>query len=348
MIPVGLLTLVLLVSAWPTGTAAIPDDSPRFDAGMSLYRANDCSGALLQFEASKTAGEDVPVRSFYEGVCLAKQSEWSHAEERLAPYAANHPRDARAWYWLAQSQLYQKNFASARESMLKALNLDGKSVEAQRGLGEIELELRNYDGAYHAWIQANKLDPTDARTTYYLGRLFFEAEFLDVAASWFRQTLKLAPSHFAAMTYLAMCAERLDMESTAVALYRSAIRESKQQGKPFPWAYTGLAKLLRQLGSDQEALAILQEAEKVCPEAHLLTVLGQLLASANQGAKAESVLRRAIEMDDSIPDAHYRLALLLGASGRGPEAQAEMRRFQQAKDAEERNKAKIQAIRKNG
>src|SRR5207244_1008143 len=128
--------------------------------------------------------------------------------------------------------------------------------------------------------------------------------------------------------------------------YRAAIRVSIKQGKPFPWAYTGLAKLLRQSGKEQEAFALLEESEKICPEPHGLTVLGQMLASSRQNGRAEAVLRRAIEMDGFIPDAHYRLALLLRMSGRNDEAQAEMQRFQQAKEAEERNKAKIQAIRK--
>ena len=72
------------------------------------------------------------------------------------------------------------------------------------------------------------------------------------------------------------------------------------------------------------------------------------MLSANDQAqqRAEKVLRQAIEMDPTLPDAHYRLAMLLRLDGRTAEAQAEMEKFQAAKDAEERNKNKVQAIRK--
>lgn len=323
------------------------DASPMFEAGVRLYRAGDCAGALRSFKESETAAEQAPERAFYTGVCLAKNGDWAGAERRLGPYAKSHETEARGWYWLAQTQLYQKRFEDARESITRAIAIDGKSSDSLRTLGEIELQLKNHDAAYRAWLTANKLNPLDARTAYYLGRLFFEADFFNEAAGWLREALKLEPDHYAAMTYLALCAERLNMEKTAVDLYRAAIRESRKQNKPYPWAYVNLAKLLRQVGREQEAFAVLEESEKLCPEAHGLTVLGQMLAGANQNERAEAVLRRAIEMDATIPDAHYRLALLLRASGRTAEAQSEMRRFQEGKQAEERNRVKINAIRKH-
>ena len=195
-------------------------------------------------------------------------------------------------------------------------------------------------------VEANKLNPRDARTTYYIGRLFFEAEFLDDAAVWLRRTLALDPHHFAAMTYLAMCAERLNMQDTATATLYHAIRESKEQRTPFAWAFLNYGKLLRQNGRDGSARDLRGGAAKLCPEAHLLTALGQMLASADQRERAVQVLRSATEMDPSIPDAHYRLALLYRLSGRTDEAQVETRRFQETKAVEERDKVKIQAIRK--
>jgi tetratricopeptide (TPR) repeat protein len=311
-------------------------EMPKFDAGQ-------CAVALKESPAGQGAE-----RQFYQGACLAREGEWARAEERLATYAAARPGDTRGWYWLAQAQLYQKRFAQAKASIERAVELDTRSAEAYRTLGEIELELRNYDAAYKAWISANKLNPLDARTTYYIGRLFFEADFLNESAEWLRQTLKLAPAHYAAMTYLAMCSERLNLQKTAIDLYQDALRESRRQNKPYPWAFLSFAKLLRQLGNDDQAFALLEEAEKLCPEPHALTALGQMLSTRNQPERAEQVLRRAIAMDDSIPDAHYRLALLLHMTGRAAEAQVEMQRFQQAKVAEERNKPKIQAVRKNG
>lgn len=321
-------------------------DSPKFDAGMILYRAGNCAAALEQFEASEKAAEPAPGRSLYQGICLAKQSNWAAAAADLASYTTAHTEDARGWYWLAQAHLYSREFEHAKDEIERALQIDGQSPDTYRTLGEIELERKDYQAAYRAWIKSNQLAPGDARTTYYLGRLFFEADFLDEAAAWLRQTLKAAPHHFAAMTYLGMCAERLGMEKTAMDLYAAAIRESKEQKKPYSWAFLSYAKLLRQNGDDPKAVVALIEAEQLCPEAHALTQLGQILA-ATEPARAVAVLRRAIAMDSSIPDAHYRLSLLLQKEGQTAEAQSEMKKFQQTKAAEEQNKISIQAVRKD-
>lgn len=112
-----------------------------------------------------------------------------------------------------------------------------------------------------------------------------------------------------------MCAERLNFTPTALTLYRRAIAESKRQGAPYPWAYLNLAKYYREDGEDAEALQLLEEAESLCPEANTLTVLAQMVAS-NDPARAEKLLRRATELDASLPDAHYRLSLLLRGEGR--------------------------------
>jgi tetratricopeptide (TPR) repeat protein len=337
----GAILGALLVLA--VGSAA---DSPKFDAGMVLYRAGNCAAALEQFEASEKAAEPAAGRSLYQGICLAKQNNWAAAAAHLVPYTAIHAADAKGWYWLAQSHLYGRDFERAKGEIERAIQLDGQSADNYRTLGEIELERKNYQAAYSAWIKSNQLAPGDARTTYYLGRLFFEADFLEEAAAWLRQTLKAEPHHFAAMTYLGMCAERLGMEKTAIDLYVAAIRESKEQKKPYSWAFLSYAKLLRQSGDEQKAVAALVEAERLCPEAHALTQLGQIL-SASEPARAVTVLRRAIAMDSSIPDAHYRLSLLLQKEGQTAEAQSEMKNFQAAKAAEERNKISVQAVRKD-
>ena len=337
---------VAIVGAFVALALDAASDSPRFDAGMVLYRAGNCAAALEQFAASEKATEAAAERNLYQGICFAKQNNWAAAAAHLGPYTAAHAEDAKGWDWLAQSHLYGRDFEHAKGEIERAIQLDGQSAEHYRTLGEIELERKDYQAAYAAWIKANQLAPGDARTTYYLGRLFFEADFLDEAAAWLRQTLKAEPHHFAAMTYLGMCAERLGMEKTANDLYAAAIRESKEQKKPYSWAFLSYAKLLRQSGDEPKAVATLIEAERLCPEAHALTQLGQILA-ATEPARAVAVLRRAIAMDASIPDAHYRLSLLLQKAGQGAEAQSEMKKFQETKAAEERNKSSVQAVRRD-
>jgi tetratricopeptide (TPR) repeat protein len=338
--------LAVLYLAVTIGPPAPAQSTVHYQGGFSMFKAGKCDQALAELAESERAREPAPERPLYQGICLARQGEWARAFERLDPFTHSFPGNATGWYWLAQVDLYQKHSAEARVAIQRSIALDSTNPDAYRTLGEIELQLKQYDSAYRAWVQANKLNPGDARTTYYIGRLFYEAEFFNEAASWLRETLKLAPNHFQAMTYLGMCAERLDMPEPAARLYRQAIAASKQQQKPYSWAFLNLGKQLRQLGRNQEALAILEEAERLCPEPNALTALGQTLAAAGQQQRAEAVLRRALDMDHELPDAHYRLALLLRASGRAAEAQSEMQAFQQTKSQHERDTVKIQALRR--
>ncbi len=288
---------------------------------------------------------DAPERGLPQGICLVRAGNYAEAAGILKPYAESRPGDFQGWYWLAQSALLQRQFEEAETSIRRAIELNPDSAAAQATLGKIELERGNHQAAYRAWLEAHKLDPKDATSTYYIGRLFFEADFSNEAASWFRETLKLSPNHYAAMTYLALCAERLNFEKTALELYPAAIRESKRQGKPFSWAYLNYAKLLRQLGRNKEAKSVLEESAKLCPEGHVLTALGQLLASENETAQAEAVLHQVIALDPGIPDAHYRLSVLLRKDGQEQQAEEELRKFEETKDADDK-KLKIQAIRK--
>lgn len=334
--------IALLILAVPSNAAS----ASKFDAGLKLYRENQLRPALVEFDASEKAGENRPATAFYQGVCLAKLGEWTQASDRLLAYVAAQPSDANGWYWLSRAQLLRRQFSDASASIERAIHLAPNSYEALRTKGEIQLELRNNQAAYEAWIAANKLNPDDAQTTYYLGRLFYEADFPKEAASWLRETLRLTPTHFYAMTYLGLCVEHLADNDTALRMYREAINQSKRQNAPYAWAYLSYAKLLRQTGKDTEAFAILEEAETSAPNARSLALLGQLLMERKQLARAESVLRRAIEMEPGIPDAHYRLSLLLKSLGHEPESQTEMKRFKQAKELEDQNRNKISAIRK--
>ena len=254
------------------------------------------------------------------------------------------PSDEAGWYKLGKRQLYDRQFESARKSAERAIVLAPKSARSYILLGEAARELHDYDGAYRAWLEANRLDPSDAQPTYYLGRLFYEANTFSEAAAWLRETLRLAPKHFAAMTYLGLSAEALNMPDTADRLYRAAMNESKAQGKPYPWAWLSLAKLLRLQSSERQAFAVLEEGEKLCPDPQLLVVLGQVLSGDGNAVRAESVLRRAIKSDPSIAAAHYTLARLLRSQGKIEEAEQELAAFRLAKEQEPQSP--VLAVRK--
>lgn len=318
---------------------------PKLEDGLVLYRAGRLSEAVQTFEAVRTRGQNTPLLDFYQGVSLAKLGDLPGATRLLLGYTSAVSGDAHGWYWLSRVQLLQRQFPEARASAQRAIELDPNSGESYRTLGEVELELRNNEAAYRAWVTANKLNPADPQTAYHLGRLFFAAEFFEESSGWLRETLRLTPTHFAAMTYLGLCAEHLGSDDTATGLYRRAIELSKLQKAPYALAYLSYARLLRKKGQDGEAVALLEESERLCPDANALALLGQLLATEHETVRAEAVLRRALQIDPQISEVHYRLSLLLRSKGKAEEAEREMALFKQAKESEERNKMDFSAIR---
>jgi Flp pilus assembly protein TadD len=90
-------------------------------------------------------------------------------------------------------------------------------------------------------------------------------------------------------------------------------------------------------------MQVLEQGAQKCPEAHELAALGELLAAHRQPQRAEAVLRKAIALDATLSQPHYRLGLLLKSLGREEEARWEMARFQQLKD-EEAKAPKITAL----
>jgi tetratricopeptide (TPR) repeat protein len=255
------------------------------------------------------------------------------------------PTGAKDWYSLGLAQFSQRDFKAAKASFERAISLDNRFADAYKGRGLAQLELQDYDGAYHSWIEASELNPKDAKTKYYLGRVFYEADFPNEAAAWLRQCLELTPKDYAAMTYLGLSAEALSYDDVAEKLYENAIFESRAAHAPYSWAFLSLGKLLQKRGENDNALTILEQGEKECPEAHELAVLGHLLASRNQQTRAEQVLKRAVDMDPGLAEAHYRLALLFQTQGKKAEADREMSLFQKVK-AEEKQTPKILALRK--
>lgn len=252
---------------------------------------------------------------------------------------------ARDSYNLGSKQFVQHQFAEAKASFARAIELDGFYAEAYRALGMTDLELKDYNAAYRAWLKAVELNPKDEKSKYFLGRLFYEADFPNEAAAWLRQALALSPDDYQATAYLGLCAEALGLDDTAGPLYRNAIAESNAQSKPYSWAYLNFGNFLKKHGDENQALAVLEEGARKCPEPHELTALGELLATHNQQQRAEEVLREAIALDPGLSQPHYRLGLLLKAAGRMEESKSEMTKFQQAKTEEDKN-PKIIALRK--
>jgi Flp pilus assembly protein TadD len=250
-------------------------------------------------------------------------------------------------YDLASNQFSDRRFSEAKANFQRAIQLDGMFAAGFRGLGLADLALQDYEGAYHAWLNAVELNPKDEKSKYCLGRLFYDANLPNESAAWLRQALELDPNDYEAMTYLGLAAEALSFDDTAAQLYRKAIAVSEAQQKPYSWAFLSFGNYLKKHGDETQALNVLEKGAQKCPEVHELAALGEMLAAQGQMGRAEEVLRRAMSLDPTVSEVHYRLSLLLKSAGRSEEAKEEMLKFKETK-AEENKAPKIMALRKTG
>ena len=320
-------------------------DAYLFDTGRALYRSDQYAAALEKLTASEAAGEPAPLRPLYRAMCLGRLGNWEQVKPLLDPFLKNHADSEEAWYWLGASLFHQRQFAEARTAMQRAVALAPKDADALRVLGMIELESNNRDAAYRSWLKAVEASPKDAKPYYLIGRLFYESNLFAESLGWLSTALTIAPQDFAAMTYLGLSYEALGKTSEALRCYRAAVAESKSLGKPYPWAYSSLGKLLGKTDSEAEGDRILETGAALCPEAHLMSAWGQSLVNRRDNVRAEKAFREAIRLDASLPDPHYQLARLLMTTNRAEAAKHEFEVFRRAKDAADQRQRGVTGVR---
>jgi len=174
-----------------------------------------------------------------------------------------------------------------------------KSPRLVVGLGMAYYARGNYDDAVKAFLKGADLDPTDARCYKFLSRAYDSSPSqAEGVIERFRRYAELQPGNGRALYYYAM----------------SLWKGKRTQDSSLD---------LGQIGSLlQRAIA----ADPKLPEAHLQ--LGNLTADRGKFAEAIPEYQRALELDNDLADAHYRLAQAYVRTGQKDKAQAQFATYQ--------------------
>ena len=174
-----------------------------------------------------------------------------------------------------------------------------KSPRLVVGLGMAYYARGNYDDAVKAFLKGADLDPTDARCYKFLSRAYDSSPSqAEGVIERFRRYAELQPGNGRALYYYAM----------------SLWKGKRAQDSSLD---------LGQIGSLlQRAIA----ADPKLPEAHLQ--LGNLTADQGKFAEAIPEYQRALELDNDLADAHYRLAQAYVRTGQKDKAQAQFATYQ--------------------
>lgn len=168
-------------------------DNP--DVGMIvLHRIANVEGTSISatsFNAPKDAQ-----KAYQKGLQSLGKSKPDDAAKEFERAVALYPRYANAWIDLGRTRLQQHSVEPAREAFLKAIEADGKLVDAYAQLGMLAAQQQNWSDAVHYVDQALHLDPVDYPQLWFVDAVAnYNVKNLDVAEKSAREAQKLDSGH---------------------------------------------------------------------------------------------------------------------------------------------------------
>ena len=149
----------------------------------------------------------------------------------------------------------------------------------------------------------------------------------------FQQELTHNPNHFQAMCFLGLCFQLLGQNDLAEASFLNAVktvdREKIESDQPFQL----LASLYLDGDRAAGALPYAKRAVALSPRsAKNRFLLGKAAWGVGDKVTAVGALQAAVELDPTLPDAHYLLTRIYLASGDKAKASQEVNRFKMCKE----------------
>ncbi|HET7349153.1 MAG TPA: tetratricopeptide repeat protein [Acidobacteriaceae bacterium] len=141
-------------------------------AGEALDEMHDHNGAVEQFRAAVKADPKQPGVHFGLGYLLWTGSQWDDAEQQFRAELDNNPQNVQALVYLADSQIRQNHFDSARPLLEKALRIDPKFEMAHLEIGILDSQAGRNEDALRELHQAATLNPKDVQVHWRLARLY--------------------------------------------------------------------------------------------------------------------------------------------------------------------------------
>lgn len=252
----------------------------------------------------------------------------------------------------AERALTAGDLASATTHARRATDLDPRSAEAHRLLGEIALAAGQHEDSEREFTAAVVLDGANAKAEFGLARLSERQKKWNTAASHYRRTLQLDPDNLAASMGLGRAllvtgdasgarvafgrAIEIDPDSAdarneyGMLLYEQedvdqAIEQFSAAVKirPEEAAYReNLGRSYRKKGMTAEAERELAQAARTGPpSAALWAALGRLRAEQKNADEARAAFTSALEIEPGNEEAASGLAALLCEAGEPGEAE---------------------------
>ena len=193
-----------------------------------------------------------------------------------------------------------KKFSLAKGYFQKAVELHDANDKAHYHLGLVAETEKDKKAAAAHFKKAHELNSENIGAAYHLAHLWIEGgEGLGKAGDMLKQILKQDPRHYKASFELGRALEKQGDYAEADKAYRGAITIYSLYARPFH----RLAKLYMRFGHLQEAIAVLEEGNRLNPGSlPICTTLGIALKEAGRFDEAKEAFNNAVGLgpDDGI------------------------------------------------
>ena len=198
------------------------------------------------------------------------------------------------------------------------------------------VELNHRDWARPELAKLAAAQPENPLYLYWLARLDYDAQDYATAIARLQRVIELNPAMMRAYDTLGLCYDYLGRFDEAIKSYNQAIELNRLQSKPSPWPHVDLAISLMAVNQPTEAERNLRRAleyDAHLPQAHYQ--LGRVFEMQGDYQTAVQSLKQAIVIDPTYPEPHYLLGRLYHRLGDARLSKVEIERFQELKSVGE-------------
>jgi tetratricopeptide (TPR) repeat protein len=263
-------------------------------------------------------------RGVFLGAQIADQmGDYATAEKMLASIQSTFPNQSKWGYSLALVEYHAKRFEDARNNLVRLIESGYKTAEVYNLLGWCDQELHEPDEARTALEQAIRIEPSNESNFLDLVKLLLAGRRFSAALEVAKRSTEAFPTSARAFSLKGAVELEMEQYTDSIRSYAQAVRIEPG----YPEGLLGLAEAQSAASMTGEAEATLDKARRQFPtDARFPLEDGLiLLKEADSGniiarSRAEQMLRLALALDRSLPEAHYQLGNLTLKNGQPAQA----------------------------
>ena len=306
---------------------SVPDEVRKPESIAALARSyyhlrlTEKARATLEQLTAHPAG---PPAVFLGAQIADQMQDYQTAEKLLASIRSTFPDQPRLEYQLALVEYHDGRFAQSQQTLESLIDSGSKNAAIFNLLGWCQQKQARPKEALQALEESIRLAPSEETNYLDLGKILLAQHSLPAALQLARRTTGIFPDSAAAFELQGLAEMGVEQFTDAVRSYTRAVQLDSSR----PDGVLGLAQAQFAAGMSKNAAANFEAGIRQFPKnarfkaQYAVALLRQSeTGDALAEARGEQLLRSALALDPSLPEAHYQLGNLALKKGLMTEAQ---------------------------